>query len=149
MSAVRFPSQFGQNNYNRAKQDICSLLGIITLLGITWGLAFFSFGRLGTGGLYLFCVLNSLQGWSAWLTLKIWKHKGLCYVMILLCDSCFIFHNPLLHLPLHPDYFPFFVPTWFCHLCLFVSPAFIVLVFPEILCDIHIVLVFVGSLLVN
>lgn len=90
MSTARFTSQFGQRNYNRAKQDICSLLGIVTLLGITWGLVFFSFGQLGTAGLYLFCILNSLQGWSALLTLNIWEHEGLCYVTICLCVSCFI-----------------------------------------------------------
>ncbi|XP_019935325.2 adhesion G-protein coupled receptor G1-like isoform X2 [Paralichthys olivaceus] len=51
-----------ESNYNRAKKDICTLMGVTTLLGITWGLIFFSFGYLSTAGLYLFCILNSLQG---------------------------------------------------------------------------------------
>lgn len=59
---LMYPCQFGQRNCNRAKQDICSLLGITTLLGITWGLVFFSFGQLTTAALYSFSILNSLQG---------------------------------------------------------------------------------------
>lgn len=57
-----FASQFGQRDCDRAKRDICSLLGVTILLGITWGLVFFSFGSLTTAGLYPFCILNSLQG---------------------------------------------------------------------------------------
>ncbi|XP_075884584.1 adhesion G-protein coupled receptor G2 [Nelusetta ayraudi] len=59
--------EFGQRNCNRAKQDICSLLGIITLLGVTWGLVFFSFGHLTNAALYPFCILNSLQGFFIFL----------------------------------------------------------------------------------
>lgn len=62
VSWLMYPCQFGQRNCNRAKQDICSLLGITTLLGITWGLIFFSFGQLTTAALYPFSILNSLQG---------------------------------------------------------------------------------------
>ncbi|XP_041646361.1 adhesion G-protein coupled receptor G5-like [Cheilinus undulatus] len=47
---------------DRAKRDICTLLGITALLGIPWGLIFFSFGYLTVPGLYAFCILNSLQG---------------------------------------------------------------------------------------
>ncbi|XP_078017969.1 adhesion G-protein coupled receptor G5-like isoform X1 [Epinephelus lanceolatus] len=54
--------EFGKSDPGRAKRDICTLLGVTTLLGITWGLVFFSFGYLTTPGLYLFCILNSLQG---------------------------------------------------------------------------------------
>lgn len=54
--------QFEQSDRNRAKQGVCTLLGVTTLLGLTWGLVFFSFGSLTTAGLYLFCILNPLQG---------------------------------------------------------------------------------------
>lgn len=57
--------QVGQGERGRAKQNISTLLGVSTLLGITWGLVFFSFGHLSTAGLYLFCILNSLQGGCA------------------------------------------------------------------------------------
>ncbi|KAJ4947031.1 hypothetical protein JOQ06_009073 [Pogonophryne albipinna] len=59
--------KFGQSDSNRAKKDICTLLGVTALLGITWGLVFFSFGYLTTPGLYLFCILNSLQGFFIFL----------------------------------------------------------------------------------
>ncbi|XP_063737768.1 adhesion G-protein coupled receptor G5-like isoform X2 [Eleginops maclovinus] len=59
--------KYGQSDSNRAKKDICMLLGVTTLLGITWGLVFFSFGYLTMTGLYLFCILNSLQGFFMFL----------------------------------------------------------------------------------
>ncbi|XP_033972205.1 adhesion G-protein coupled receptor G5-like isoform X18 [Trematomus bernacchii] len=59
--------KFGQSDSNRVKKDICTLLGVTALLGITWGLVFFSFGYLTTPGLYLFCILNSLQGFFIFL----------------------------------------------------------------------------------
>ncbi|XP_068455488.1 adhesion G-protein coupled receptor G1-like [Clinocottus analis] len=59
--------QFGQRDQNRAKRDACTLLGVSTLLGVTWGLIFFSFGSLTTAGLYLFCILNPLQGFFLFL----------------------------------------------------------------------------------
>ncbi|KAI3377619.1 hypothetical protein L3Q82_008775, partial [Scortum barcoo] len=54
--------EFGKSDFDRAKRDTCTLLGLIILLGIPWGLVFFSFGSLTIPGLYLFCILNSLQG---------------------------------------------------------------------------------------
>ncbi|XP_054627175.1 adhesion G-protein coupled receptor G1-like [Dunckerocampus dactyliophorus] len=59
--------QFGRSERSRAKQNISTLLGVTTLLGIPWGLIFFSFGHLTTAGLYLFCILNSLQGFFIFL----------------------------------------------------------------------------------
>ncbi|XP_062274324.1 adhesion G-protein coupled receptor G1-like [Scomber scombrus] len=59
--------EFGQTDRDRAKRDIITLLGVSTLLGITWGLIFFSFGHLTTPSLYLFCIINSLQGFFIFL----------------------------------------------------------------------------------
>ncbi|XP_077376454.1 adhesion G-protein coupled receptor G5-like [Festucalex cinctus] len=69
--------RFGQGERGRAKQNISTLLGVSTLLGITWGLIFFSFGHLTTAGLYVFCVLNSLQGFFIflWFVLS-WRKSG-------------------------------------------------------------------------
>ncbi|XP_039650107.1 adhesion G-protein coupled receptor G2-like [Perca fluviatilis] len=64
---LRQSREFGPRDHNRAKRDIYTLLGVTTLLGITWGLVFFSFGYLTTAGLYLFCILNSLQGFFIFL----------------------------------------------------------------------------------
>ncbi|KAG8589994.1 hypothetical protein GDO81_006590 [Engystomops pustulosus] len=43
-------------------QDLRSVAGITFLLGITWGLGFFSFGPGRTVIMYLFTIFNSLQG---------------------------------------------------------------------------------------
>ncbi|XP_078104836.1 adhesion G-protein coupled receptor G2-like [Sander vitreus] len=64
---LRQNKEFGPSVHDRAKRDIYTLLGVTTLLGITWGLVFFSFGYLTTAGLYLFCILNSLQGFFIFL----------------------------------------------------------------------------------
>ncbi|XP_067105557.1 adhesion G-protein coupled receptor G5-like [Osmerus mordax] len=64
----------------RVKRDLYTLLGISCLLGVTWGLVFFSFVQLATPGLYLFCVLNSLQGFfiCVWILVSMRKSSNRC-----------------------------------------------------------------------
>ncbi|XP_039867790.1 adhesion G-protein coupled receptor G1-like [Simochromis diagramma] len=64
---VGYNKEFGQLHHKQVRKAICALLGVSVLLGITWGLVFFSFGYLTTVALYLFCVLNSLQGFFIFL----------------------------------------------------------------------------------
>ncbi|XP_060901079.1 adhesion G-protein coupled receptor G5-like [Labrus mixtus] len=60
--SLRRRKQSGHIDHETAKRDICTLLGVTALLGVPWGLVFFSFGYLTVPGLYVFCILNSLQG---------------------------------------------------------------------------------------
>ncbi|XP_053368398.1 adhesion G protein-coupled receptor G3-like [Clarias gariepinus] len=43
-------------------RNICTVLGLTILLGMTWGLAFFTTGYTNYPVLYLFCICNSLSG---------------------------------------------------------------------------------------
>ncbi|XP_047659120.1 uncharacterized protein LOC113646696 isoform X7 [Tachysurus fulvidraco] len=45
-----------------SRKDICTVLGLTFLLGMTWGLAFFASGYTNYTVLYLFCIFNTLQG---------------------------------------------------------------------------------------
>ncbi|XP_062414185.1 adhesion G-protein coupled receptor G2-like [Pungitius pungitius] len=43
-------------------RDVRSVAGIMILLGLTWGFAFFAWGPLNLPFMYLFAIFNSLQG---------------------------------------------------------------------------------------
>lgn len=43
-------------------KNVSTVLGLMCLLGTTWGLAFFTSGYTNYPILYLFCILNSMQG---------------------------------------------------------------------------------------
>ncbi|XP_072769418.1 uncharacterized protein [Nerophis lumbriciformis] len=69
--------EVGGGERGRAVRNVITLLGVATLLGVTWGLIFLSFGHLTTAGLYLFCTLNSLQGFFVFLWLVMsWRKSG-------------------------------------------------------------------------
>ncbi|KAF4110633.1 adhesion G protein-coupled receptor G3-like [Onychostoma macrolepis] len=48
-------------------KDAGTVLGLMCLVGITWGLAFFASGYTSYPILYLFCILNTMQGFYIFL----------------------------------------------------------------------------------
>ncbi|XP_052006604.1 adhesion G-protein coupled receptor G5-like [Xyrauchen texanus] len=48
-------------------KDASTVLGLMCLLGTSWGLVFFSTGYTNYTILYLFCILNTMQGFSMFL----------------------------------------------------------------------------------
>ncbi|XP_060742127.1 uncharacterized protein LOC132856557 [Tachysurus vachellii] len=50
-----------------SRKDICTVLGLTFLLGMTWGLAFLTSGYTNYTVLYLFCICNTLQGFFLFL----------------------------------------------------------------------------------
>lgn len=50
------------NQYRSSLHDLRSIAGLTFLLGLTWGFAFFAWGPVKLAFMYLFSILNSLQG---------------------------------------------------------------------------------------
>ncbi|XP_035273576.1 adhesion G protein-coupled receptor G3-like [Anguilla anguilla] len=59
---MRTKSAAYQEHKRRLWRDCLTLLGMGCILGIPWGLAFVTYGPLSLPGLYLFTILNGLQG---------------------------------------------------------------------------------------
>lgn len=52
--------------------DALSIMGLCSNMGLSWGFAFFAYGPMQIPGLYIFTILNSLQGeWGR----KLWYLK--------------------------------------------------------------------------
>ncbi|TRY95086.1 hypothetical protein DNTS_004180 [Danionella cerebrum] len=69
-----------KDQQKKAWQDWVTLLGFCCILGVPWGLAFFTHGPLSLPALYIFNILNSLQGvfisfWFMTLMCKVKKQK--------------------------------------------------------------------------
>ncbi|XP_074865225.1 adhesion G protein-coupled receptor G3 [Carettochelys insculpta] len=68
----------GREEKREAWKRGLTLLGLACLLGATWGLAFLTYGTMSVPALYLFTVLNSLQGLFIfiWFTVLYYPRKG-------------------------------------------------------------------------
>lgn len=47
---------------SRLLKDVATVLGLSCVLGLAWSLSFTTYSSVSTAGLYLFTILNSLQG---------------------------------------------------------------------------------------
>ncbi|XP_067303904.1 adhesion G-protein coupled receptor G5-like [Pseudorasbora parva] len=57
-------------------KDVGTVLGLMCLLGITWGLVFLSSGYINYPILYLFCIFNTMQGASIFLWMCLTARQG-------------------------------------------------------------------------
>ncbi|XP_053369757.1 adhesion G protein-coupled receptor G3 isoform X2 [Clarias gariepinus] len=69
------------NRLRRLWKDCAIILGLGVVLGLSWGLAFFTYGPLSLSGIYTFTILNSFQGvfvffWFLSLTCKSTHEEG-------------------------------------------------------------------------
>lgn len=54
-------------NSNTIVNDLRAVASLTVLLGLTWSMGFFSFGPARVAMMYLFCILNTLQGFFVFL----------------------------------------------------------------------------------
>ncbi|XP_061522922.1 adhesion G-protein coupled receptor G2 isoform X2 [Phycodurus eques] len=59
---IKRQNPHNQSPHRGAAADLCSVAGLLALLGLAWGFALFAWGPLHLPFVYLFTVLNSLQG---------------------------------------------------------------------------------------
>lgn len=45
-----------------ATKNLMAIASLLALLGLTWGVAFFSYGSMVLPSYYIFCILNAFQG---------------------------------------------------------------------------------------
>ncbi|KAF5905095.1 adhesion G protein-coupled receptor G3-like [Clarias magur] len=69
------------NRLRRLWKDCAIILGLGVVLGLSWGLAFFTYGPLSLPGMYIFTTVNSFQGvfvflWFLSLTCKSTHEEG-------------------------------------------------------------------------
>ncbi|XP_035992177.1 adhesion G-protein coupled receptor G1 [Fundulus heteroclitus] len=57
-----FSKQDGRRKFISARREVLTLLVLMVLLGLPWGLIFCSLGETPAPALYAFCIMNSLQG---------------------------------------------------------------------------------------
>ncbi|KAM4542046.1 adhesion G-protein coupled receptor G5-like isoform 2-T2 [Odontesthes bonariensis] len=70
---TQFKSAAGKGQGSSStKANLFSILGLFSLLGITWAFAFFSYGTLLQPSYYIFTILNSFQGFFLFL----YHHKS-------------------------------------------------------------------------
>ncbi|XP_036449991.1 adhesion G-protein coupled receptor G5-like [Colossoma macropomum] len=61
-------ARFMKNNaVKAASKKIAAIFSLTVLLGLTWGVAFFSYGAMAIASYYIFSILNSFQGFFLFL----------------------------------------------------------------------------------
>uniref|UniRef100_A0A3B4CUL2 Uncharacterized protein n=1 Tax=Pygocentrus nattereri TaxID=42514 RepID=A0A3B4CUL2_PYGNA len=55
------------NAVKKASKKIAAIFSLTVLLGLTWGVAFFSYGAMAIASYYIFSILNSFQGFFLFL----------------------------------------------------------------------------------
>uniref|UniRef100_W5MIL3 Uncharacterized protein n=1 Tax=Lepisosteus oculatus TaxID=7918 RepID=W5MIL3_LEPOC len=63
------------NETSRTCKATCSVLGLSCALGLTWGLGFLSIGYINLPILYIFTILNSLQGFFLFLWICMIRYR--------------------------------------------------------------------------